>query len=156
VTFDRGAFWARQWEYLSRYLPQRAAADALETSPEARNNLYNFGIHPDAVMARLERYVCIRGISFAWDQWAGCRIECMHGDYRGVSAGMFNPLGQSLYSAFRQFEKANHDLCVNDDHICFGEGPDHPDQGVDRCPTDGLVVDAERCPFDGKLVYANQ
>jgi uncharacterized protein YciU (UPF0263 family) len=51
----------------------------------------------------LWRFSCIQDVTFAWDQWVGCRIECAHGTYKGVSAGLGNGLRDSLESAYARF-----------------------------------------------------
>lgn len=127
----------------------RAVASEWGTEPADR------GIHPDWMMDRLERYLCIDTITFRWDQWMECRITCTHGAFRGVSFGMANPMGQSIWSAYQRFVGVDHELCVDDDHFCSGDPPEHADEG-DLCPACGKVVDALTCPFDGKPVYANQ
>jgi uncharacterized protein YciU (UPF0263 family) len=51
----------------------------------------------------LWHFSCIQDVTFAWDQWVGCRIECAHGTYKGVSAGLGNGLRDSLESAYARF-----------------------------------------------------
>jgi hypothetical protein len=51
----------------------------------------------------LWRFSCIQSIEYVWDQWVGCRIECAHGTYKGVSAGLGNGMRDSLHAAYANF-----------------------------------------------------
>ncbi len=139
-------------KYLERVRPLRYEAE-LVSSERTRNELYEYGVHPDLVMDCLEYFHCIRVIEFQWDQWMGCWIKCSHGEFRGVSGAMSNPMGQSLLSAYKNFVSTDHELCTNDDHHCFVEG--HPED-VDICTICKKVVNAAICPVDGKVSFVNQ
>ena len=68
-------------------------------------------VSPDAdllarIMIRVHGQWCADGVHFDWDQWAECRITCMHGEFVGEAQGC--NLTEAFIRAEDQFVMAEH------------------------------------------------
>jgi len=44
-------------------------------------------------------------VTFAYDMWVGCGIECEHGNWHGTSLGLCGGLAQSIQMAWAKMDR---------------------------------------------------